>query len=122
MVLRCARHCVGAGPVQSDHRVGEGEEEGPTVLILVEAQSRMGHEEPPRSWTTHAVSSFPLMARRGPVLTCMSARGQPPDQLWGHADTNALLMEVLTPWGRHHVLAAQINIGYEPYVQWWAEI
>ena len=34
-------------------------------------------------------------------------------------------MEVLTPWGRHHVLAAHaplINIGVEPYVRWWADI
>ena len=43
--------------------------------------------------------------------------------LWGKED--ALLMEVLTPWGKHHVLAAhapQINIGCEPYVRWWAGI
>ena len=26
--------------------------------------------------------------------------------LWGHEDANALLMQVLTPWGKHHVLAA----------------
>ena len=34
--------------------------------------------------------------------------------LWGKEDANALLIEVLTPWGRHHVLAAhapQVNIG-----------
>ena len=34
-------------------------------------------------------------------------------------------MEVLTPWGKHHVLAAhapQMNFGFEPYVRWWAEI
>ena len=34
-------------------------------------------------------------------------------------------MEVPTPRGKHHVLAAnalQINIGSEPYVQWWAGI
>ena len=34
-------------------------------------------------------------------------------------------MEVLTPWGKHHVLVAhapQINIGVEPYVRWWAGI
>ena len=34
-------------------------------------------------------------------------------------------MEVLTPWRKHHVLAAhspQINIGVEPYVRWWAGI
>ena len=32
---------------------------------------------------------------------------------------------MLTPWGKHHVLAAhapQINIGCGPYVRWWAEI
>ena len=41
--------------------------------------------------------------------------------LWGKEDANALLMEVLTPWGKHHVLAAHaphINIGCEPYVKW----
>ena len=34
-------------------------------------------------------------------------------------------MEVLTPWGEHHVLAAhapEINIGCAPYVRWWAGI
>ena len=34
-------------------------------------------------------------------------------------------MEALTPWGKHHMLAAhapQINIGCEPYVRWWADI
>ena len=44
---------------------------------------------------------------------------------WGKEDANALLMEVLTPWGKHHVLAAHaphINIGCEPYVWWWAEM
>ena len=44
---------------------------------------------------------------------------------WGKKDVNALLMEVLTPWGKHHMLAAhasQINIGVEPYVRWWAGI
>ena len=45
--------------------------------------------------------------------------------LKGREDANATLMEVLTPWGKHHVLAAhapQINIGCEPYVRWWADI
>ena len=34
-------------------------------------------------------------------------------------------MEVLTPWGKHHVLAAhapQIDIGVEPYVRWWGGV
>ena len=34
-------------------------------------------------------------------------------------------MEVLTPWRKHHVLAAhapQIYIGVEPYVRWWTDI
>ena len=38
--------------------------------------------KPPHSWTTHATSSFPPMARRGPVLTCMSARGPPHELLY----------------------------------------
>ena len=43
--------------------------------------------------------------------------------LLGHEDTNALLMEVLTPLGKHHVLVAhapRMNIGHEPYLSWWA--
>ena len=42
----------------------------------------------------------------------------------GKVDANALLREVFTPWGKHHVLAAhapQINIGSEPYVRWCVE-
>ena len=45
--------------------------------------------------------------------------------LWRQKDANALLMEVLTPWGEHHVLAAhapQLNISCEPHVRWWADI
>ena len=45
--------------------------------------------------------------------------------IWGKEDATAPLMEVLTPWRKHHVLAAhapQINIGIEPYVRWWAGI
>ena len=63
---------------------------------------------------------------------CMSAPGLPPGppcsratQLWAKEDANACLMKMPTPWGKHHVLAAlapQINIGYEPYVRWWADI
>ena len=40
-------------------------------------------------------------------------------------DANAVLMEVFTPWGKHHVLevlAPQINIGCEPYVRWWVQM
>ena len=43
----------------------------------------------------------------------------------GKEDANALLIEVLTPWGQDHVLAAhapQINTGVEPYVRWWAGV
>ena len=43
----------------------------------------------------------------------------PANLLWGKEDANALLMEVFTHWGKHHVLAAhtpEINIGCEPYV------
>ena len=42
---------------------------------------------------------------------------------WGDEDKKdaiALLMEVLTPWGKRHVLAThapQINFGLEPYVR-----
>ena len=56
----------------------------PTVLILVEAQSRAGMNTP-LYWTTHTTLSFLLMARRGLVLTCMSARGPPPEQLYSRA-------------------------------------
>ena len=34
-------------------------------------------------------------------------------------------MEVLTRWGKYHVPVAhapKINIGYEAYVRWWAEM
>ena len=59
---------------------------------------------------------------------CMSARTGTTTRatlLSGKEDANGLLMEVLTSWGKHHVLAAHaphIDIGYEPYVRWWAEI
>ena len=35
------------------------------------------------------------------------------------------MIQVPTPWGKHHVLAAhapQINIGCEPYLRWWADM
>ena len=96
----------------------------PTIL-LAEAQSRAGPEDPQfLDYMRHIV----LPAEKGAGLDVYVRSGTTTRAtlLWGKEDANALLlMEVLTPWGKHHVLAAlapQINIGCEPYVRWWAEM
>ena len=98
----------------------------PTLLILAEAQSRAGPEDPPfQDYARHVV--LPAQGKTGAGLEVYVRTGTTTraSLLWGAEDANALLMEVLTPWGRHHVLAAhapQISIGVEPYVRWWAAV
>ena len=98
----------------------------PTLLILVEAQSRAGPEDPPfQDYARHVV--LPAQGKTGAGLEVYVRTGTTTraSLLWSTEDANALLMEVLTPWGRHHVMAAhapQISIGVEPYVRWWAAI
>ena len=98
----------------------------PTVLILAEAQSRAGPEDPPfQDYTRHVLLPAHGKTGGGLEVYVRAATTTRASLLWGKEDANALLMEVLTPWGRHHVLAAhapQINIGVEPYVRWWADI
>ena len=99
---------------------------GPTLLLLAEAQSRAGPEDPPfQDYARHVV--LPAHGKTGAGLEGYVRTGTTTraSLLWGAEDANALLMEVLTPWGRHHVLAAhapQISIGVEPYVRWWAAV
>ena len=86
---------------------------------------RIGPEDPPFQDFRHVL--LPAHGKPGAglevyVRAATTTRASLP---WGKEDANALLMEVLTPWGRQHVLAAhapQINIGVEPYVRWWADI
>ena len=98
----------------------------PTLLVLAEAQSRAGPEDPPfQDYARHVV--LPAHGKTGAGLEVYVRTGTTTraSLLWGAEDANALLMEVLTPWGRHHVLAAhapQISIGVEPYVRWWAAV
>ena len=98
----------------------------PTILIMAEAQSKAGPEDHPfQDYTRHVVT--PAHGKTGAGLGVHFRAGTTTraTRLWGKEDANALLMEVLTPWGKHNVLAAhapQINIGREPYVRWWAGI
>ena len=98
----------------------------PTILILAEAQSRVGPEDPLfLDYARHVV--LPAHGKTGAGLDVYVRTGTTTRAtlLWGREDANTLLMEVLTLWGKHHVLAAhapQINIGCEPYVRWWADI
>ena len=98
----------------------------PTILILSEAKSKAGLEDTPfPDYTRRA--ELPVHGKTGVGLDVYVRAGTTTwaTMLWGKEDPNALLMEVLTLWGKHHVLAAhvpQINIGYEPYVQWGASI
>ena len=98
----------------------------PTLLILAQAQSRAGPEDPPfHDYARHVV--LPAQGKTGAGLEVYVRTGTTTraSLLWGAEDANALLMEVLTAWGRHHVLAAhapQISIGVEPYVRWWAAV
>ena len=94
------------------------------LLILAEAQSKASLADPPfQDYTRHVV--LPAHGKTGSGLGVYIRAGTTTraSLLWGKEDANALLMEVLTPSGRHHVLAAhapQINIGCEPHVRWWA--
>ena len=98
----------------------------PTLLILAEAQSQARPEDPPlQDYARHVV--LPAQGKTGAGLEVYvrTATTTRVSLLWGKEDANALLMVVLTPWGRRHLLAAhapQINIGIEPYVRWWATI
>ena len=79
----------------------------PTVLILAEALSRASPENPPfLDYMRHKV--LPANGKMGAGLN-VYARSRTTTWatlLWGHEDANAPVMEVLTPWGKHHVLAA----------------
>ena len=94
--------------------------------LLAQAQSWAGPEDPPfLDYTRHIV--LPTDGKTGVGLDVYVRSGTTTRAtlLWGKEDANALLMEVPTPWGKHHVLAAhapQISIGCEPYIRWWAEI
>ena len=96
------------------------------VVILADAKSRAGQEEPPLlDYTRHVV--LPADGKTGAGLDVYVRSGTTTRAtlLWGQEDANALSMEVLTPWGKHHVLAAhapKINIGCAPYVRSWVEI
>ena len=98
----------------------------PTLLILAEAHSRAGPEDPPfQDYAQHVV--LPAQGKTGAGLEVYVRAGTTTrtSLLWSTEDANALLMEVLTPWDWYHVLAAhapQISIGVEPYVRWWATI
>ena len=98
----------------------------PTILILAEAQSKATPEDPPfQDYTRHIV--LPAHGKTGAGLDVYVRAGTTirATLLWGKEDTNTLLMEVPTPWGKHRVLAAhapKINIGCEPYVKWWADM
>ena len=73
---------------------------------LAEAQSRAGLEDPPfLDYTRHIV--LPADGKTGAGLDVYVHSGTTTRAtlLWGKEDANAFLMEVLTPWGRHHVLA-----------------
>ena len=98
----------------------------PTIPILDKAQVKAGLQDPPfHDHTWHIV--LPAHGKTGAgldVYVCAGATTRS-SLLWGKHDANALLMEVLTPWGKHHMPAAhapQINISCEPYVRWWAGI
>ena len=98
----------------------------PTILILAKAQSRAGPEDPPfLDYTRHIV--LPADGKTGAGLDVYVRCGTTTQAtlLWGRDDASALLMEVPTPWGKHHLLAVhahQMNIGCEPYMRWWAGV
>ena len=98
----------------------------PTILILAEAQFKAGLEDHPfRDYTTHIVLPTHGKTRTDfdvYVRTRITGRAT---LLWGKEDADDLLMEVLTPWEKHHIMAAhapRVNIGVKPYVRWWAPI
>ena len=90
-----------------------------TILIVAEAQSKARTEDFPfQDYTQHVV--LPSHGKTGAGLDVYVHSGTTTRAtlLWGKEDANALLMEVLTPRGKHHMLVAhvpQIDIGHEPY-------
>ena len=98
----------------------------PNLLMLAEGQTPAGPEDPAfQDYARHVV--LPAQGKTGAGLEVYFRAGTTTwaSLLWSTEDANALLMEVLTPWGWHHVLAAhapRISIGVEPYVRWWATI
>ena len=77
----------------------------PTILILAEAQSKAGPKDTPfLDYTRHVV--LPAHGKTGAGLDMYVRVGTTTRAtlLWGKEDANALLMEVLTSWGKHHVL------------------
>ena len=98
----------------------------PTIHTLAKAQFKAGPEDSLlQDYTRHVV--LPAHGKTGAGLDVYVRAGATTRAtlLWGKEDANALLMKVLTPWGKHHVPAAhapQINISCEPYVRWWAGI
>ena len=79
----------------------------PTIIILAEAQSKAGPEDPPfRDYTRHVVLPAHGKTEAGLEVYVRARTTTRATLLWGKEDANALLMEVLTPWGKHHVLAA----------------
>ena len=91
-----------------------------TIPILAEAQSRAGPENPPfLDYTRHVM--LPAHGKTGAGLDVYVRNGTTTRAtlLWGRENANTLLMEVRTPWGKHHMLAAhapEMSIGREPYV------
>ena len=79
----------------------------PTILILAEAQSKADPEDPPFPDCTRYVV-LPAHGKTGSGLDMYVRAGTTTRAtlLWGKKDAITLLMEVMTPWGTHHVLAA----------------
>ena len=98
----------------------------PSLLILAKAQSRASPEDPPfQDYAPHVVLPAQGKTGAGPEVYVREWTTTRASLLWSKEDAIALLLEVLTPWGGHHVLAAhapQINIGIEPYMRWWATV
>ena len=79
----------------------------PTVLIIAEVRSRARPEDPQLlDYTRHIVLPVHGKMWAGLDVYVHSGTTTRPTVLWGKEDANALLMEVLTPWGKHLVLAA----------------
>ena len=71
----------------------------PTVLILAEARSRAGLEDPP-ILGVHTAHSAARQWQDGGTFPCVCPFGDhhQATPFWGHEDANALLMEVLPLW------------------------
>ena len=98
----------------------------PTILILAEAQSRAGPDDPPfLDYTRKLVLLAYGKTGAGLDMYVRAGTTTRATLLWGKEDANTLLIEELTLWGKHDVMAAHaphINIGCEQYVRWWADI